>query len=55
MSITFDPGMLGFQVSVKDVKMETVAGKVLIEVHIYACLSHSAQVLMDREIEPLLG
>ena len=31
MSIIFDQGMLGFQVFAKDVEMERVVGKILIE------------------------
>jgi hypothetical protein len=46
MSITFDQGMLGFQVLAKDVKVETVVGKVLIE-PIYAHLSYSRNILVD--------
>ena len=46
MSITSDQGMLGFQVLAKDVKMETVAGKVLIE-PIYAHLWYSRSILVN--------
>jgi hypothetical protein len=47
MSITFDQGMLGFRDFAKDVKMETVVGKVHIKVPIYVHLSRSGNILVN--------
>lgn len=46
MSIISDQGMLRFKVFAKDVKMETVVGKVHIEVPIYAHLSRREHLLL---------
>jgi hypothetical protein len=49
MSITSDQGMLGFRVLAKDVKMETVAGKVNEEQYFSSVDEGNQKILRETE------